>query len=114
MSLHLTPAMLAGAYELLRTTPPIKRWKLPPAEGVEMRVTTTDDYYGLFEGDESRRRISISTKLIGSLDQLIRVMAHEMIHFAQFEVGFPVAHGEVFWRVAKQICKHHSWDVKSF
>lgn len=38
--LHLTLEMLEGAYEYLRTTPPFRRWKLPPGADIEFHVTT--------------------------------------------------------------------------
>lgn len=117
MALHLTHAMLAQAYELLRATPPFRGWKLPPAEEVEFHVTASvadhADYCNLQDG---RHRIRVSYKRHKTLRSLIETMAHEMIHMRerQLKLRWDVAHGATFQRLADRICALHGFDRGSF
>ena len=110
--LHPTPEMLAAAYELLRATPPLRGWRLPPADEVEFRVTRTR-HQGAFNPPAT---ISISAKRVATLDRLIVVMAHEMVHLHEHVTGCPgdAEHGHVFRRMAAQVCRYHLFDPKEF
>ncbi len=39
MTLPLTPEMLRACYEFLRSTPPFRRWSLPPGDEIGFHVT---------------------------------------------------------------------------
>lgn len=111
MTLHITPEMARAAYELLRTTPPFKRWKLPPAEEVEFRVTTSRKVAAIaFKGPQGHR-IDVSARHNGTLATLVMTVAHEMVHFRQTEKA---EHGAEYRRLARQVCRHHTWDEKLF
>ena len=111
MTLPLTPAMLAGAYEYLRTTPPFRYYALRPAEEVEFAVTRHVDREGDYIDDPQAERlvIRVSENSIGSTDVLMQVIAHEMVHLRHGP-----AHGASFRRAAKRVCLLHGWDAKRF
>jgi hypothetical protein len=116
--LHLTPAMLEAAYELLRATSPFRRWKLPEPDDVEFRVTREKNLCGTCHRNEKLVWcIAISTDRVGRLDNLIRVLAHELIHIRE-EDYYPnrqdVQHSAVFVQLAAQVCRHHGFDEKLF
>lgn len=119
MTLPLTPRILAGAYEYLRTTPPFLRWKLPPAEEVEFHVLQTK----LLEADHTvyertdEHVIRVSAGKIGFTSNLMPAMAHEMIHARQVisKTETPnTTHNAEFHRLAKLVCRYHGWDYKLF
>ena len=116
MPLHLTPEMLEAAYELLRTTPPFKRWRLPPAEEVEFHVTKHLDLRGDCVDAGHAHVIRISGNCHGSLQKLLETMAHEMCHVRQ-AINDPddrAHHGSVFKKYAAQVCRVHGFDPKAF
>src|SRR6185437_13045307 len=83
MGLPLTPALIAGAYEFLRLTPPFKGWKLPPAGEIEFVVSRHRNHVAYHRGLRRKTRaheIGISEVCVGHTDTLLRAMAHEMIH----------------------------------
>jgi len=109
--------MIEAAYDLLRTTPPIKRWRLPEADDVVFRVVR-DDFCGSFRYDEKGvPTMSISAKRVGKLQTLIEVVAHEMVHMKEDSEGLSradVQHSARFKRLAAQVCRHHGFDEKTF
>lgn len=119
MSLHLTPDMLAAAYDLLRTTPPFRRWKLPAAEDVVFQVNYAD-YQGAHQQQLTGDRhhiLTLSTHHIGTMNKMLFVLAHEVAHMRQRIQGTAsakVQHNADFWRLSRIICVHHCWDVKDF
>ena len=118
MSLHITPEMMEATYELLKLTPPFKRWKLPDADDIVFGVfntTTHSAEYYLRRGDD-RHVIRINGNWCGSLPRLIVNMAHEMIHLRLRIAcaGDYGQHGKEFKRLAAQVCRHHVIDPKGF
>lgn len=118
MRLNLTPEMIEAAYELLRTTPPFKRWKLPEADDVGFQIIRTEHTRGTFHVTHGGRpTIAISHKCIGSLHSLVATVAHEMVHMYEDTVHSArsdVMHGARFKRLAAQVCRHHGFDEKLF
>ena len=118
MSLTLTPDMLAAAYELLRTTPPFRGWKLPPSSAIKFKVSRATREFGHFaytRDDGAPKHISCSDRKHGQLNTLLATMAHEMIHLHQRVSGHKgPAHGAVFQRFADRICRLHGFDRKTF
>lgn len=113
--LHITPEIMVASYELLRVCPPFRRWKLPPADAVKFKVALTPMWHGWFR-NEDPPLIVISARSIGSLDMVTRVMAHEMVHFAQAIAGTArgAEHNADFYRRAALVCKSFCWDRKAF
>lgn len=115
MSLHLTPAMLELCYELLRATPPFKRWKLPHADEVEFHVTRDTQIVGDCVDAGHAHIIRLSGAKHGSVHAVVVTMAHEMCHLKQSVIApREGAHGRYFKRLAKQVCKAHGFDEKTF
>lgn len=114
--LCLTPELLRASYELLRHTMPFRRWKLPEAADVAFRVIRSYETRGLFEMHK-RPVISISSKCVGTVQSLTVTMAHEMVHLYEetnHTTRKDVMHSARFWRLAKQVCRHHGFDELLF
>lgn len=118
MTLHITPKLIEHAYELLRATQPFKKWKLPPADALGFKVTAQGDRYGHYNDGKPQGHwphIAISTVHVKDLKTLLEVLAHEMVHIRQGQLGRDVAdHGRVFKRLAAQVCKRHGFSMETF
>lgn len=122
--MHLTPEILVRAYELLRATPPFKRWKLPEPDDIEFRVSASRDHYGLCNvnppqrpGRDGPEFIEISTHFCRTMQDVIETMAHEMVHFHAYAGGAragSINHGPKFKALARQVCKYHGFDISKF
>ena len=112
--MHLTPEIMAAAYEFLRALPPFRRWKLSYGDAVEFHVIRTTDRYGDCDVDADSVRIRASAAKVSHTDTLVRLMAHEMCHIRAFRQGESSEHGRL-WRVAAaKVCKEHGFDPKEF
>ncbi len=120
MTLHLTPDVLRGAYDFLRTTQPFHRWKLPPGREVEFRVVAKHDERGWHWRSPSadcHHVVGVSKTCIAHSDSLVMVMAHEMVHVRQSARGTETSntiHNAEFRRLAKIVCRHHGFDPLLF
>ncbi len=120
MTLHLTPDMLRGAYDFLRTTQPFHRWRLPLGEAVEFRIVAMVDARGWHIRSttlDSRHVVGVSRACIGRADSLVMAMAHEMVHVHQSERGTDTQntmHNAEFRHLAKLVCRHHGFDPLLF
>lgn len=116
MTLPLTPDMLHAAYEFLKSTPPFSKWNLPDGEDVTFKVSKRSDSFGRHWIEGDRHVIEASSKLIGHTVTLIELMAHEMIHVHQNDVGMTTSgeHNAAFRKLAERVCKVHGFDPKSF
>lgn len=118
MKFHLTPAILASVYEALRICPPFARWKLPPSEDIEFRVSKHKDregHYTRYIGTD-HHFIYVSAARIAHFDSLAIVMAHEMIHLAQavHKLETRAEHNADFRRRATQVCATLGFDPHTF
>jgi hypothetical protein len=114
MTLPLDPAMLEAAYEYLRTTPPFRRWKLPPGEAIEFHVIANQGLRGRCVDNGAHQTIAISLGTIGHTLSLMMAMAHEMIHVRDNIAGIRAHHGASFRRGAAEVCRYHGFDPKLF
>ena len=116
--MYPSPKILAAAYEYIKTVPPVNKWKLPPAEEVEFRITKDRNVLGQHTTYRYSRRehiIYISGARISFGDTLLRVLAHEMVHASLAEEGRnAVSHNKEFHSRAKELCKAMGWDEKDF
>lgn len=118
MSLHLTIEMIELSYDLLRETPPFKRWKLPHSDEIQFDIIEVDTHsadYILVR--DKTHRIRINNKWTGTLAKLIANLAHEMVHLRLESVcqnDRDDQHGPEFQRLAAQVCRHHGFDRKGF
>lgn len=117
MTLPLTPEMLIGAYEFLRTTPPYRGWKLPTGDEVKFAVTKHKTFMATHQGDVNGCAIEMSAALVGHTATLVQTMGHEMIHLYQYltkrETGNTI-HNADFRRKAESACRYHGWDLRIF
>ena len=116
MTLPLTPDTLRAAYDYLATTPPFSRWNLPDGEDVVFRVVRSLELRGWYRLHKGRHVIGVSRNCIGTTDSLMRVMAHEMVHLHEENVGACGSgqHSAAFHRWAGQICRRHRFDPLLF
>lgn len=116
MALHLTPELLERSYDLLRATPPFKRWRLPPGDEVEFHVTRSPARAGDCEGYGDIPVVRLSAALHATLPAVLMTMAHEMCHLylARAHPDDRAHHGWRFRRAAKLVCRHHTFDEKAF
>lgn len=117
MTVKLTPELLEWAYELVNHTEPFNKWNLPDGHEITFTVTksasTCGDYTRNADGSH---RIRISSRCIGTLPNLIEVMAHEMVHLHQARTGMETRgiHNAAFMKLATQVCRVHKFDPKGF
>lgn len=114
MTLRLTPDLLAAAYDFLLTTHPVKSWKLPPSDEVEFHVVRSTKIFGDCVQDGDKLVIRVSEAKNGHMETLLATIAHEIIHLRQFITGDTGNHNAYFHKMARQVCKAHGYDPKSF
>lgn len=121
MGLKLTPEMLIASYELLRTTPPFRGYKLPHPDEIEFRIMDDPDCNGYYLFD--KRHIIGIHKNISTLHVLNVKMAHEMVHLYQEIKGlntdngnesYEATHNEDFHKRARRVCHYHKFDPGDF
>jgi hypothetical protein len=108
--------MMAGAYDLLRVTPPYRGWKMPESDDLGFYVLKTPRIHGDCGFDQGRIFIRLSVALVGRTQNLIEVMAHEMIHGEQWRRKSKSRNDhDAFWHhAADRACAWHGFDRKIF
>lgn len=114
MTISLTPAMCEQSYELLRTMPPFRSWRLPHADDVKFIVSRTKKVFAYHNCEANEHCIEVSQRKHGQMGTLLATMAHEMIHIHQHNKKHRDAHGASFNRYADQICRIHGFDRTNF
>lgn len=118
MTLPLTSDTLAAAYDFLRATPPFNRWNMPAGENVVFKVIRSASLRGRYYFVPARRRhcIEVSSASIGHTHSLVEVMAHEMIHLHEEQVGAVTRaqHNAAYRKWAARVCAIHGFDPKLF
>lgn len=114
MTLRLTPEALAASYDFLLTTQPFNRWKLPPSDEVAFHVIRDPRIFADCVIDGDTPVIRVSERKNGHVHTLFATMSHELVHVRQFILGDSGNHNALFHRLAKQVCKAHGYDPKSF
>jgi len=119
MTLPLNRERLRLAYDLLAECPPFEGWNMPDSHDVKFTLMRSKDSRGwyLWHKKQKLHEIGISVNCIGNLAELVRVMAHEMIHLHERKTGAvsPHAmHNAAFIGWAKQVCEIHQFDFKLF
>jgi len=112
----LTKNVIRAAYSFLHTTEPFNEWsELPSADDVIFRVTRSHNEAGHCDvAEDGDIIIALSSRLHGYSQSILTTVAHEMIHAVQFIRGEPTTHGAGFLKLARQVCKHHGFDLKGF
>lgn len=114
--MHVTPETMEAAYRLLLTTLPFRRWNLPHPDRICFRVLVTRERFGhwiAYTGSPYVGEIAVSTK-VKTAALLVEVIAHEMVHMRQDDLGLRDHHGAGFKRLAALVCRRHGWDLEKF
>lgn len=117
MSIKISVETLEATYELLRTTDPFKRWKLPHADEISFRISRDNRNRGEFHVDKKGIAwITANENFHHTLDELMRTVAHEMCHLHEHLYGVrqDIQHGAHFYWCAARVCKHHQFDRGAF
>ena len=116
MSLHLTPDMLAHAYEYLCCQPPFNKWNFPPSEDIKFKIIRQKDRFAHYQMREGVHHIEFVNGSINRHEQLIATMAHEMIHLHAEATGIASnnPHDKAFHKFADRVCKIHEFDRSVF
>jgi hypothetical protein len=116
VSLHLTPAMLQGAYDYLCATFPFSKWNLPDGDDVQFKVCRDPRIRGDYIWDGRKHTIRVSSGTVGHTLSLMMTMAHEMIHVHETHCKAcgRGEHSAAFKKWAKVVCKEHGFDWKLF
>lgn len=114
MTLRLTPDLLAAAYDFLSETEPFIKWGLPSSDDVTFKVVRTTHWHGACDHDAGKFMLRVSQGTNGHTMTLLGTLAHEMIHIRQFLLKDSGNHNTLFDRLAKQVCKHHGFDIRAF
>lgn len=114
MQAPLTPERLAATYDYLRVWPPFSRWALPDSDAVRFRTTERKDVCGQFT--PAPLEIMVSTALHWQIENLMKTVAHEMVHLHQHLRGTETRsqHNGEFKRLSYSICKRYGWDFGQF
>ncbi len=116
MAIKITLPVVEQMYELLRATPPFKRWKLPHNDDISFAINRTHGHRGEFYVKDGVPVIGVNDTTHDTLDELMRTVAHEMCHLHEHLHGArqDVHHGAWFKRCAKSVCKAHQFDKGAF
>ncbi len=116
MTLRMTPEMVAASYDYLNVTRPYTGWNLPSSEDVTFRVVSTPNLRGWYRLIKGHHVIAVSRRNVGSTLNLMRVVAHEMLHLYLRETGMENGsmHSAAFVKLGAVICREHGWDPLDF
>lgn len=111
--MRLTHQILESGYEFLRTTPPMRGWRLPHADEVEFKVSQRN-LHGEYTWPP--HRIEISAARHNHTNTILMSLAHEMVHLFQsiHKLDKGREHNEDFFERAALICRYHGWDKATF
>ena len=114
--LHLTPQILEQIYELLRVTPPFKRWKLPEPDTLEFRtIKLPDDNHGeMWKRANGSLCLTVNPLRHKTLASATMTLAHEMVHLRLEAFKSREDHGPRFHKLADQVCRAHGFDRGQF
>lgn len=117
MTLALNKDRLALLYDFLAECPPFCDWNMPDSEDIVFKVTRSKVTAGHYRRENGKHEIAISTACCGWINELVRVMIHEMLHLHQAVVGMESSHAEhnaAFNLQAKILCKSFGLDPHMF
>lgn len=117
MGLRITNEIIEATYELLRKTPPYKAWRLPDGDDIAFSVMRSPSDRGEFYvSAKGEPTIAINDNHHQTLHELMRTVAHEMIHLQEYRIGhrWDIKHGAFFHAAADKVCKAHNFDRGAF
>lgn len=114
--MDITTDTCRAAYDMLRTTKPFTSWRLPKSDQIIFSLTSARRLYGAHQRRDDKHVVWINPALHRTLDDVLKTMAHEMIHVKQEVHGLMPKnadpHDKRFGRAAKKVCAVHGWDVQ--
>lgn len=117
MALQLNKHILRAAYDFMANTQPFYKWNLPEGEDVAFYVVRDPKRYAWYRRNGERHEIGISSTNVGHTLTLMEKMGHEMIHVHEEHAGFcqpNTEHSAAFRKLAREVCKFHGFDPKTF
>lgn len=105
-----------AVYELMRALPPFKGAVKTHADDMEFRLVNRNDVneefgYGRKKHGTRPMHLSVSMQNVTTTFSLLAAVAHGMIHVAQIEAGRKPVHDKWFYGMARQVRRHHGFDV---
>lgn len=117
MGIRINLPIVEAMYDTLRLTKPFVRWKLPDADDISFAITRSKTDRGEFYiNSKGHATLGVSEVLCTTLDELMRILAHEMCHLHEHLHGprKDVHHGSWFNAAADKVCKAHNFDRGAF
>jgi hypothetical protein len=118
MTLALNKERLALLYGFLVECKPFCHWKNMPASAeITFKITRSKTTSGHYLRRNGKHEIGISSVCCGWINELVRVMIHEMLHIHQATSGMETPHAEhnaAFHKSAKGLCKCFGLDPHMF
>ena len=115
--MKITPALVACTWDFLRGVFPFLR--APPADDVAIVCNKRQDVLGEWRvdyptGKPARYRLTITTCATSALAELIRLVAHEMVHAHQTVTNTDTIseHNAEFYRIWRRCAQAAGWDTK--
>ena len=112
--MKLTPASCRAVYEMLIQVHPFNKWRMPPSIEVVFKVNDDPTCYGQYEPDP--HIITLSRAKLEHLDNIIKTMAHEMVHLKLYKSKSKSwnTHDENFLKLAVIVSEEFGFDPKEF
>lgn len=112
--MKLTERQLRATYTYLTHCPPFNKWRMPDEYRVEFVVNKATMTCGLYEADP--HTISVSSMQNVSHSDVLKTMAHEMVHLQCERLGASghEDHKECFMVRAKEVCDAFAWSTEGF
>jgi len=112
--LALTEKHVRAVYTALAMLPPYSKWKMPDEYRIELSVSRSNRAFGLYDSDP--HSISISCMQCRNFDDVIRTMAHEMLHLKLERDGDPdhSDHKGRWPEAVKEVCVYFGWNESEF
>ncbi len=103
-----------AAYTYLSCLPPFSTWGMPDPYRISLKLSTSTMTCGQYEPDP--HRITISKVSNANHDEVLKTMAHEMVHLhlERTGKGNHENHDENFWKHAALVCDTFGWKVEDF
>lgn len=122
MAMPLNKDRLRALYDFLSECPPFCDWNMPDSDDIIFKVTRSRDTRGYHKQwhrgrTKDKHEIGISSYCCGWMSSIVWVMAHEMLHLHQAEVGMEsphTMHNAAFQKLGHVICKTMGFDPHEF
>ena len=112
--MRLSEKQVRAVYTCLAMLPPFSTWRMPDEYRVEFRVIRSNRVFGHYDSDP--HTIAISREQCQNFDDVIKTMAHEMLHLHLEREGDPdhSEHKGVCGERSSEVCAAFGWDVAEF